>query len=381
VLQCPFLENVYRALSAEATTAFGLSPSLIVHDELGQVRGPRSPLYEALETATAAQANPLSVIISTQAPNEADLLSLLIDDAKAGHDPKTVLRLSFAGPEHEDPFTVVAIRAANPAVEIFMNKAEVLSMAENARRMPARQAEFENLVLNRRVETNNPFVSAPLWRGCGGDVDDLADVDLYGGLDLSAVADLTALVLIGKIERAWHVMPTFWLPEEGLAEKAARDHVPYDTWKAQGFLETTPGNAISYEYVAAKLFGLFARYRIRKIGFDRWGMKFLKPWLVKAGFSETLIEEVFVEVGQGTQSMTPALRDLEQAVLQRELKHGNHPVLSMCAAQAIVEGTDSARKLSKARSIGRIDGMVALAMAFSVAPLSAPVIDVNALIG
>jgi phage terminase large subunit-like protein len=381
LLQCPFLENVYRALSAEATTAFGLSPCLIVHDELGQVRGPRSRLYEALETATAAQANPLSVIISTQAPNEADLLSLLIDDASAGHDPKTVLRFNCAGPEHKDPFTEAAIRAANPAVEIFMNKDEVLSMAANARRMPARQAEFENLVLNRRVETNNPFVSAPLWRACGGEVADLTDIELYGGLDLSAVADLTSLVLIGKVERAWHVLPTFWLPEEGLAEKAARDHVPYDTWKTQGFLQTTPGNAISYEYVAAKLFGLFSRYRIRKIGFDRWGMKFLKPWLLQAGFTETLIEQVFVEVGQGTMSMTPALRDLEQAVLQRELRHGNQPVLAMCAAQAIVEGTDSARKLSKARSIGRIDGMVALAMAFSVAPLTAPVIDINALIG
>ena len=308
-------------------------------------------------------------------------MSVLIDDAKAGHDPKTVLRFSCAGPEHEDPFTEAAIAAANPAVEIFMNKAEVLNMAENARRMPARQAEFENLVLNRRVETNNPFVSAPLWRACGGEVKDLSDVDLYGGLDLSAVADLTALVLMGKVDRVWHVLPTFWLPEDGLAEKAARDHVPYDTWKAQGFLETTPGSAISYEYVAAKLFGLFSRYRIRKIGFDRWGMKFLKPWLIKAGFTEQLIEATFVEVGHGTQSMTPALRDLEQAVLQRELRHGNHPVLSMCAAQAIVEGTDSARKLSKARSIGRIDGMVALAMAFSVAPLSAPVIDINALIG
>ena len=170
MVKCPELENEYRALSAEATTAYGLSPCLIIYDELGQVRGPRSPLYEALETATAAQANPLSVIISTQAPNEADLLSLLIDDALAGHDPKTVLRFNYAGPEHEDPFTVAAIRAANPAVDIFMNRDEVLGMAANARRMPARQAEFENLVLKRRVETNNPFVSAPLWRGCGGEV-------------------------------------------------------------------------------------------------------------------------------------------------------------------------------------------------------------------
>jgi phage terminase large subunit-like protein len=87
-LTCPELGTRYRALSAESTTAFGLSPAFTIFDELGQVRGPRSPLYEALETATAAQENPLTVIISTQAPTDADLLSILIDDALAGHDRK-----------------------------------------------------------------------------------------------------------------------------------------------------------------------------------------------------------------------------------------------------------------------------------------------------
>src|SRR5262245_19125893 len=76
--------SVYRALSAETATAYGLSPSFCVHDELGQVRGPRSELYEALETAMGAQDAPLSIVISTQAPSDADLLSLLIDDALAG---------------------------------------------------------------------------------------------------------------------------------------------------------------------------------------------------------------------------------------------------------------------------------------------------------
>ena len=80
-LLCPQLGTVYRALSAEASTAYGLSPVFVVHDELGQVRGPRSELYEALETASAAQHSPLSIVISTQAPTEADLLSTLIDDA------------------------------------------------------------------------------------------------------------------------------------------------------------------------------------------------------------------------------------------------------------------------------------------------------------
>ena len=82
-LVCGELGTKYKALSAEASTAFGLSPALTIFDELGQVRGPRSSLFEALETATAAQESPLTIIISTQAPTDADLLSILIDDALA----------------------------------------------------------------------------------------------------------------------------------------------------------------------------------------------------------------------------------------------------------------------------------------------------------
>ena len=118
-----------------------------------------------------------------------------------------------------------------------------------------------------------------------------------------------------------------------------------------------------------------------KVAFDRWNFKHLKPWLLNAGLSEAFITETFVEFGQGTQSMSPALRVLESLILDRKLRHGGHPVLGMCAANAVVEGTDgSNRKLSKKRSIGRIDGMVALAMAVGVAPQSAT-IDVAALIG
>jgi hypothetical protein len=97
-LICSELGTRYRALSAEATTAFGLSPSLIIHDELGRVRGPRSGLYEALETAVGAQESPLSIIISTQAATDGDLMSILIDDALSGLDPTTVVKLYAAPP-------------------------------------------------------------------------------------------------------------------------------------------------------------------------------------------------------------------------------------------------------------------------------------------
>jgi phage terminase large subunit-like protein len=151
--------------------------------------------------------------------------------------------------------------------------------------------------------------------------------------------------------------------------------VPYDLWADEGLLETTPGKAIEYEWVAHRLFAFVANQNVQKIAFDRWGMKYLKPWLLKAGFTDEQLGDdgLFQDFGQGFQSMSPALRDLEAALLSEKVRHGNHPVLTMCAANAVVT-TDPAggRKLNKAKAAGRIDGMVALTMAFGIAPLDAP---------
>jgi len=368
-LFCADLGTLYRALSADAPTAYGLSPVLIIHDELGQVRGPSSELYEALETATGAQEDPLSIIISTQAPNDADLLSVLIDDALAGHDPRTVISL-YTAPADLDTFSKEAIKAANPAFGDFQNADEVLAMARDAQRMPSRQAAFENLVLNRRVEAHSPFVSRDVWKQCGAlPLLPLNDVPVYGGLDLSAVGDLTAEVLIGRIDGIWNAHPTFWLPREGLAERARLDRAPYDVWHSQGFLVAAPGKSIDYEYVASHVRAQFERYDIRKYAFDRWNWRHFKPWLLKAGFTEEELAEKFVEFGQGFQSMSPALRDLEAELLNKRIAHGNHPVLTMCAANAVVVSDPAGnRKLDKKKSSGRIDGMVALAMAHGAAP-------------
>ncbi len=200
------------------------------------------------------------------------------------------------------------------------------------------------------------------------------------GLDLSAVDDLTALVLIGRRDNKWHVHCRFWLPGDDLAEKARADHAPYDMWHQQGHLHVSPGRTVSYEWVAHELRTLFRTHNISKLAFDRWNFKHLKPWLLKAGFTEQLIKDKFVEFGQGTQSMSPALRDLEQCLLDRQLVHDS-PVLSMCVAHTVIR-TDSAgnRAPDKKKSTHRIDGTVALLMALAMAPAQAAEIDVECLI-
>lgn len=365
-LFCAELGTLYRALSADASTAYGLSPVFTVHDELGQVRGPRSELYEALETASAAQEDPLSIIISTQSPNDADLLSMLIDDAKTGADPSTKLFL-YTAPLEADAFTEDTIRLANPAFDEFMNQAEVMKMAADAKRMPSSEAAYRNLVLNQRVEARSPFVSREVWTKGNRALEEYAGEPVYLGLDLSAVADLTALEMVWRGPKQWNVRSFFWAPEQGVHERSKRDRVPYDVWARDGTLLLTPGASVDYDFVARALLDLMADFNVEQVAFDRWRIDQFKAALTRAEAPETL-QEKLKPFGQGFASMGPALDALETELLAERVAHSGHPLLTMCAANAVVTKDPAGnRKLDKSKATGRIDGMVALAMALGTA--------------
>lgn len=381
----------YRAISADAGTAHGLSPILAILDEVGQIKGPHDDFVEAIETSQGAYEAPLLIAISTQAPTDNDLFSRWLDDAAKSRDPRIVSHV-YSAPEDCSLMDRAAWRAANPALGEFRSVADLESMAVRAERLPVEENSFRWLFLNQRIEAVAPFISRTVWQSCADAPAPLADgAEVYGGLDLSQVSDLTALVLVassGGEVPVWGIHPTFWLPGVSVRERAKADRVPYDVWEREGHLLTSPGATVDYDFVAAHLFALSRRVRIRKIAFDRWNYVHLKPRLAAAGFSEDQLEgdnAVFVPFGQGFASMSPALRTLEADLLAGRMRHGGHPVLTMCAANAVVQ-TDPAgnRKLAKHKSRGRIDGMVALAMARSVAAdpsLGSIELDTAAMIG
>lgn len=358
----------YKALSAEAGTAHGLSPVLAILDEVGQIKGDHDAFVEAIETSQGAYDAPLLIAISTQAATDGDLFSTWLDDAK--DDAATVCHL-YTAPDGCDLMDESAWAAANPALGEFRSLDELRQSAEQAVRMPSKENSFRWLYLNQRIDASSPFVSPAVWRENAGEPGEI-DGPVFGGLDLSEVNDLTAFVGVSPVgARQWGVHPTFWLPQDGLADRARADRVPYDRWYKDGHLIAAPGPTVDYEYIANWLWGLAGRCDLRRIGFDRWNYRHLKPWLEKAGFAEHQLDgddALFVGIGQGYASMSPALRDLESALLRGELLHGGHPVLESCARNSVVEMDPAGnRKLTKQKSRGRIDGMVALAMAMSVA--------------
>jgi phage terminase large subunit-like protein len=367
-IYCPELGSKYKALSADVSTNLGKSPTVLIHDELGEVRGPTSELYNALETSFGAQEDPLSIIISTQAPSDTDLLSILIDDAKTGEDPKTKL-FFWEAPKEDDPFKVTTWRKANPMLGDVLNIETIRDRAKSAKRMPTEENSFRNRILNQRVNHTSPFIPRAVWEECGGDPDRtvLAAGPVYMGLDLSSCNDLTALAY-GAMDkdRVWHVWCEFFAPTKGLVERSKRDNAPYDIWRDKGLIALTPGASVDYEYVAARLVELCREIDVTAISFDRWNMKFLKKELerIKA-------ELPLVEFGQGFQSMSPAAKAVEAALGNGHVRHGNNPVLTWCAANAVSVSDPAGNiKLDKMKSTGRIDGIVAMTMMIGAAALA-----------
>ena len=108
----------YKAISADAGTAHGLSPRLAILDEVGQVRGPNDLFVEAVETAQGAHDDPLLIAISTQAATDGDPFSIWLDDAAHAKDQRIISHL-YTAPKDCQILDKKAWRVANPALATF----------------------------------------------------------------------------------------------------------------------------------------------------------------------------------------------------------------------------------------------------------------------
>jgi phage terminase large subunit-like protein len=182
----------------------------------------------------------------------------------------------------------------------------------------------------------------------------------YGGMDLAAINDLTAFVLAWPIKDDVYLYPWFWLPEDDLAGRSKHDNVRYDLWAEQGFLELTPGAVTDWRFVTARIKQLARIFKIRQIGFDRYGARDTVADLMEVGIE-------VVDTGQGFVSMNAPCRRMEELVLSKHLVHTGHPVLRWnadCTTTAQdPAGNIKLVKPNRQSGSKRIDGMVASVMA------------------
>lgn len=386
-IYCKHNGSVYRALSSEIKGKHGLGPAVLVMDELAQFGADRT-FYDTLIQGRGAHAEPILWIISTQAADDISVLSEEIDyglkiNRGEIEDPTVKCFLYTVPDDTEDIHNPEVWKMANPALGDFLSAADMEEASRTAKNMPSAEANFRNLRLNQRIDSSALFIMPSVWKANGDPVnyESFEQYECYGGLDLSAKNDLTALILVAEgRDHNWNVWSHFWTPLEGLGERENRDKAPYKLWVRQKFIEARPGRVIDYKWVAKKIAEVIQKVRLVALKFDRWRIDDLHRELDEIGV-QCWIEGVdwkpedrkpipqglrLVPHGQGFKDMNPAVELLEDLLTENRINHEMNPVLTWCASNTRIQSDPAGnRKFDKLKSTGRIDGIVALAMALN----------------
>ena len=270
--------------------------------------------------------------------------------------------------EQDDPFADESCwPKANPSLQDadLPGMKYIREQVVEAKGMPSKEAIVRRLNFCQWTDAESPWISGEVWRGAQLDFDwqDLRGRRAVAGLDLSSTTDLTGMVfLVEPIEAGepWLLVPFAWLPDVELQRKADTDRVPYIQWRAEGYLDTTPGRAISKRVILQKLSAMCDFFEIVAVGYDRWRIEDLMALAADDGISLPEMKPV----GQGYKDFSPALETFERMLLNGEIAHPGHKVMDWCMRNAVIEqdGAEN-RKLSKEKATGRIDLAVAAVMA------------------
>lgn len=357
--------SFYQVLSAEAYTKHGLNVHAVIFDELHSQ--PNRELFDVMTKGSGdARTQSLFFLITTAGTDRHSVCfeqHQKAEDILCGRKADPTFYPVIYGAEDDADWTSEEVwYRANPSLGHTIDIGKVRNACLSARDNPAEENIFRQLRLNQRVKQSTRWMQMEKWDACAFPVDEgeLLGRECYGGLDLSSSIDITAFVLVfpPRDDTEKHVfLPYFWIPEENMGRRVRRDHVPYDVWEKQGFLETTEGDVIHYGFIESFIEDLGKRFHIKEIAFDRWGAVQMVQNLEGLGFT-------VVPFGQGFKDMSPPTKRLMELVLERNVAHGGHPVLRWMMDNIFVR-TDPAGNIKpdKEKSTEKIDGAVAAVMA------------------
>lgn len=355
----------YQVLSAEVGGKHGFSVSGLVFDEIHTQ--PNRQLYDVLTKGSSdARQNPLHFIITTAGTDRHsiayELHTKAVDILEGRRVDPTFYPVVYGLKDDEDWEDEANWYKVNPSLGYTVDIERLRDAYREAKQNPADEVTFKWLRLNMWVSSTVAWIPDAIFMK-GNEEIDLADLegrDCYGGLDLSSTGDITALVLMfppRDEDEKYILLPFFWVPEETIPQRVKAASVPYDIWERQGYLLSTEGNVIHYDFIEKFINDLAEKYHIVEIAVDRWNATQMIQNLEGDGF-------MMIPFGQGFASMSGPTKDFYRLLMEGQIIHGGHPVLRWMAGNVVVD-TDPAGniKVTKAKSKEKIDGIVAAIMA------------------
>lgn len=358
--------SIYKVVSSDVKNKHGFNVSGCIFDELHAQ--PNRDLWDVMtKGAGDARDQPLTLALTTAGDDETSICyeqhMKALDIIEGRKISRNFYGKIYGLTQDDDWEDEKNWYKANPSLGYTVTIDKVRKAYEDAKGNPVDEAKFKQLRLNIWGEKALAWMKMTDWDANNEIVDprQLIGRECYGGLDLSSTLDLTAFVLCfpPRNEKEKYIfLPFFFMPQDNIHSRVIADHVPYDKWQAQGFIEATKGNVVDYRYIEKRIKELASKYVIKEIAYDRYNATNIILNLMDEGFT-------MIPFGQGYKDMSPPSKLFFAEVLKRNIIHNGQPVFRWNFGNVKVE-TDSAENIkpSKKYSREKIDGAVAAVMAY-----------------
>ncbi|MDX0605406.1 terminase large subunit [Sinorhizobium medicae] len=356
------------AVSSDGAAQHGKTPSFVLVDEIHAWKG--RDLWEALKSGMAKVPDTLMIIATTAGRGQENIGFELYDYARkvaTGEiDDPSFLPIIFEAEPGEDWKAETVWHKVNPGLTHgFPDLGGLRTMAREAEHRPAERFAFQQFHLNIwQAASRDPLFDMAVYdagRDPNFDLADLEGLPCWLGVDLSRSGDLTAIVAAfrrddGRIS----LHPWFFLPSEGLEDKAKLEQVPYPRWRDERLLNVIEGPVIEPDVIADQVIDLCGTYDVQEVIFDPSLAGPIMAKLVDHGIN-------VLQLPQTAKHMHGPICDLERAVNGRRIRHGAHPILRNHFESVVVKRATSASELTTmhkgTRHSNHIDGAIASALA------------------
>jgi phage terminase large subunit-like protein len=363
-ITCAESGGFIQPINAKSSTQDGWNPQVGILDELHahKDRG----LYDVIRSAFGSRKSPLMWIITTAGYNIAGVCyeqhletrKILEDVIQADH----VFGIIFTLDEGDDPHDERKWIKANPLLGVTPTLESMREFSIEAKSSPQAAGEFKTKRCNIWTSAKSAWLNMEFWpRQNGADIDyaALRDITCFGGLDLASVSDIAAFVLIWMHAGRLKFRGRYYLPEETVRPRTERGNVPYQTWVDQGWLTTTPGETIDYDFIERDIDEARDSFAIKEIGFDKWNSTQVVNNLLDKNAP-------MVQVRQGSITYNAPMLEFERLWIRGAIDHGGDPVMRWMLSNVVARmGLNNDMAPDRKNSHEKIDGPVSLLMAMA----------------
>lgn len=368
-IRCLLTESEYTPLAYSQDKMDGKMANMFLADEAGAMDA--YPV-EAMRSSQITLFNKLGIIISTQYPNDNNVMIDEIDVAKKTIDGLLDDRRYFALLYEPDSQYTSGDQWQTDDMIIYQSNPVAYShpyIFDELKKMRTLAVLYENKRENYLCKHNNikykglgveGFVDITRVKECRieEDLKFWRGKRVYLGLDLSQTDDNTAVAMATYFEGEIYAKAWGFIPKDSIELKTLKEKVDYKKLEKDGACFACGDRIIGYDFVERFILSLEEKYGVEivQLGFDR--MNAIST-IQKLEGAENPIE--CVEIKQHSSVLHPATKLLKERILQKTFHYDTNQMLEINFQNArCTTDTNLNQYVNKKQSAGKVDMVVAV---------------------